>query len=232
MAGREHRLGALLDPLHRGADLARRRGCDELLGIGVQLGAEPAADVGRDRPHLGLAHAADDRQERPQEVRHLGRAVHDELVGGRVPVGDDAARLDRDVDQPLVSDRVLDDDLGVGERLVDAVGLVGEDERDVRVELLVDLRRPVGQRRLGRDDRGKRVVRHLDRSRGVGRRVAVGRDHDRDGLARVAHAALRQRRAHRVHHVAGRVRGARHAGRELEVVARQDRHDARHRLGL
>jgi hypothetical protein len=136
------------------------------------------------------------------------------------------------VDQPLVSQRVLDDDVGLRERVVDVVGLVREDERDVRVELLVDRRRPVGQRLLGRDHGRERAVGDLDHGRRVGGGVAVGGEHDRNRLARVAHAALRERRAHRVHHLAGRVGRARDAGRELQVVAGENRRDAGHGLRL
>ena len=232
VAGGEHCLGAFLDPLDRRADRVRGGSGDELLRIGVQLRAEPAAHVGRDGPHLGLAHTADDRQERAQEVRHLGGAVDGELVGGRVPVGNHPSGLDRDVNQPLVSDGVLDDDIGPRERVVDVVGLVCEHEPDIRVELVVDRGSPLGERLLRRDDRRQRVVGDLDHRGRVGGRVPVGRDDGGDGLARMPHAALRERRPHRVDHVARRVRCARHAGRELQVVAGEDGGDARHRLRL
>ncbi len=231
VAGGDHRLGALLDPLHRRTDLLRRRRGDELLGVGVQLGAEPAADVRGDRAHLGLADPAHDREERAQEVGHLGGAVDDQVVGGRVPVGHHAARLDGDVDQALASDRLLDDDVGLRERVVDAVGLVGEDEPDVGLELLVHARRAVGEGRVDVDDRRELRIGDLDGVGGVTRGVAVCRDHDRDRLADVAYAPLRERWAHRMHHVAGRVRRAGNARRELEVVAVQDGGDARHAAG-
>ena len=56
-----------LDPLDGRTNLVRCGRGDELLGVGVQLGAEAAADVGGDCAHLGLADPAHDREERAQE---------------------------------------------------------------------------------------------------------------------------------------------------------------------
>ena len=80
----------------------------ELLGVDVDLRAEAAADVGRDHAHLRLGDAADRRDERAHEVRHLRRGVERELAAGRDPVGDDGARLDRHRREPLVVDRQRD----------------------------------------------------------------------------------------------------------------------------
>ena len=50
--GGEERFRAILDPLHRQAELLRDAGGDVLLGVDVDFGAEAAADLGGDRPDL------------------------------------------------------------------------------------------------------------------------------------------------------------------------------------
>ena len=59
------------------------------------------------------------REQKPQDVRDLGRRPHRDLVAGRVD--DDAARLHERRDQPLLAVLALDDDrlAGVGDRVVD-----------------------------------------------------------------------------------------------------------------
>ena len=47
----------------------------DLLAVDLQLGAEAAADLGRDRPDALLADAQLQGQEQPQEMRYLGGAV-------------------------------------------------------------------------------------------------------------------------------------------------------------
>ena len=56
---------------------------DRLLGVHVELGAEAAADVGRDDSQLVLRDAGRQRDEYLHEVRHLGRRPHRVFVGGR-----------------------------------------------------------------------------------------------------------------------------------------------------
>ena len=46
----------------------------DLLAVDLQLGAEAAADVGRDHAHAVLGHAELEGEEQAQEVRDLRRA--------------------------------------------------------------------------------------------------------------------------------------------------------------
>ena len=119
MRGGDERLGAILDPLDRHAELLRDDRGDVLLAVDVDLGAEAAADFGRDGAHLVLAQAVHRRDHRPQDVRVLRRRPDRHRALARLVVGDDAARLHRVRHQALVHHPLRDDDLGVGERLVD-----------------------------------------------------------------------------------------------------------------
>ena len=49
---------------------------EDLLAVDLQLGAEPAADVGRDHPQLVLGDAGGRGQHHPQDVRDLGGRPH------------------------------------------------------------------------------------------------------------------------------------------------------------
>ena len=154
---RDHVLAAGLDPLHGPAGEPRGLRERELLGVDVDLRAEAAADVRRDHAHLRLGDAADRRHERPHEVRHLGRGVERELAARGDPVGDHAARLQRDRREALVVDRQRDLDGRCVERLVEALGLVLDREAVIAGRLLVQLRRAGLARVLGVDHDGQRA---------------------------------------------------------------------------
>ena len=74
------RLGPLLDPLHRRAELPRDREAERLLRVDVQLRAEAAADVGCDHAELPLGNPERQRERRPQDVRDLRRGPDRELA--------------------------------------------------------------------------------------------------------------------------------------------------------
>ena len=228
----DHGLGARLDPLHRPPGEARGL-CDrELLGVDVDLRAEAAADVGRDHAHLRLRDAADRGHERAHEVRHLRRGVERELVARRDPVGHDARAARSDRREALVVDRQRDLDGRGVEDGVEALGLV----LDRAAVIARAPRRAICARSglagvLGVDHDRQRLVVDDDAVGGVARgRLRVG-DDERDGLADHAHLALGQDRPLRLHGVAERIRGARHAALEPEVRGRQHLDDARHGLG-
>ena len=172
MDRRDHRLGAVLDPLDRRADELGRLRDRELLGVAVELRAEAAADVGRDHAAASTRGSPQiSRDERAQEVRDLRRAVERQLVGRDAPVGEHGARLDRDRRQPLVVDRLADlDRRGVEDR-VEALGLVRDRAAEVARRVVVQQRRTGLERVLGVDHDGQRVVVDDD---AVGR-VARGR---------------------------------------------------------
>ena len=89
----EQMLAAILDPLHRPADKARRERNQEILRIEFAAHAEAAADVVLDHADGLLRQAQLLRQNAAVGERHLGCAVHGELCPRRVPVGHKPARL-------------------------------------------------------------------------------------------------------------------------------------------
>ena len=183
-------LAAVLDPLHRPTQLVGGGDHRQLLALGEELLAEPAADVVGLHPHLVLGDA-----ERPGAgltglVRALGREPHVELAGrGRVrrehPTG-----LHRDVGVPVLDERLGDDvrrgredgvEVGVGRRF--------DPHGDVRAELGVHERGVLGGA-LGVDDGGQRLVVDLDQlGRVLGEVARLGHD-ERDRVADEADVAL------------------------------------------
>ncbi len=178
-------------PLHRPAHLARRPGDDRLLGVVEDLGAEPAAHVGRhdaqlvlrDVQHEGAHQQADD-------VRVLAGGVEREIPARRIEVADRRARLHRVRDQPVVHQVELHDLGRAGERPIDRVFVA-----EVPVVADVAGHLVMHRRRAGRDgvaqvgDGGK-VVEVDDELLGrVLRLLARLGDHDGDGVADMAHLA-------------------------------------------
>ena len=70
----------------------RQRRGDEVLGIGADLAAEPAADLRRDGAHLVLAQPEARWRSRCGSVRRLGRGPDGQPARDRIRRGDDAAR--------------------------------------------------------------------------------------------------------------------------------------------
>ena len=80
----EEGLGAVAGPFHRAPDLLGGPDADRLLGIDEDLGAEAAADIGRDHAQLVLRRDADEgRQHQPRHMRVLAGGV--ERVSCSVP---------------------------------------------------------------------------------------------------------------------------------------------------
>ena len=191
VVGDHHALGARLDPLHRAPELARRPRAADLLGVDVELGAEAAADLGRDHPDPVLADAQQDRQEQAQEVRNLGRAPERQPVAAIL--GQHPARLDRAAGHAVVDDAALDDDVGLGEAGLEVAAAERPVVALVGPELLVDERRAFLERLLGVGDHRQRVVLDDDVLGRVDHRVAVIADHERDRVADVLDLVLGQR---------------------------------------
>ena len=104
----EEMLGALADPFHRLAQALGGDGGERIFAIGKQLGAEAAADIGRDDAHLlrrQLHHVAGD--DVADDVAAL--AAERQRVAVAVVFGDHAAGVEIIGDQPLVDDGELDD---------------------------------------------------------------------------------------------------------------------------
>ena len=182
-------LAAVLDPFHRAAELARRERDQEILGIELAAHAEAAADVGLDhgdgvlrQPHLL-------RQDAAVGEDHLGHAGDGEMAFGRVPFGEQAARLHRHGAEAL-HDKVLAAGVGrVAERRV-RVALHRRQRDDVIAAGRLEQQAFVLARGLAVGHRRQRFDVERDRiERVLGERRAVG-DDDRDRLADVAHLVL------------------------------------------
>ena len=225
-------LAALLGPLDRAAQPARQGQHEHLLRVDVQLGAEAAADVGRDHADLRLGNAEHDRGEHPEDVRDLRRRPQRQLVhDGLREAG---ARLDRVRDQPVLPQAAADGRRRLGEELVHLAGVERPRVAAVRAEVLVDDRSAVGERGLRVDDGMERLV--VDRDE-LGRVLRGGTrvcDDDGDGVALVARLVRCERPVHRRGGVLGRQPGGRK--RRLPVVrqvgAGEDGDDAVGRGGL
>ena len=190
-------LGALRRPLHRPVHLARRPQADDFLRIDEDLGAETAADVGRDHAQLVLGrHADESGDHQPRHVRILRGVPEREMVGAGIVFGQSHARLDRIRHQPVVDDVELGDVLGCGKGRVHRL-LVADRPFVDRVlgRRLVDLRARFGLGRVGH--RRQHLVVDLDLFGGIARlRERLG-DHHRDRLADMVGRVGGQRRMRR-----------------------------------
>ena len=158
--------------------VARRRGDDEVLGVAARLGAEAAADRGRDHAHLL-------RLEAERAAASWSRTPKGAWVGTltdhAVAVGldEDAVGLHRHRGDALVDEAALDHDVGAVEdgRVLAEVEL----DREVRAVLGEQERGAVGERRLRVDDDRQRVVvddDQLGRVDGLGARLGDDRGDD------------------------------------------------------
>ena len=98
-------LGSARGPLDRAPETASRPGERDVLGIGLDLRAEAAADVTGDAAHA-IARDAEDAREVGRELMHaLQRGVDRVASGGGVPGGEGRARLHEAGDQAVVDQR-------------------------------------------------------------------------------------------------------------------------------
>ena len=231
----EESLRAIGHPFHRPADLARRPQADDLLRIDENLGAEAAADIGRDHAQLVLGRHADEGGD--DQARNVGilRGVPErETVRAGVVFADRGTRLDRIRRQPVVDEIELGDVLGrlerrLGRLRIAEVPLIdGVARRD-----LVDLRARLRLGRIGH--RRQRLVVDLDLLGGVlGLRQRLGED-DGDRIADMVRLAMGDRRMRRILHlraVLGRDHPAANETADLvggKLGAGEHREHARHR---
>ncbi len=211
--------------LHRAAEDHRDRRGRHLVGIDVHLDAVRAADVLADHPHVRLGDAEVTREDVLHHVRRLGRVIDGQRVVRGVVVGEDRARLHADAGVAAEAERLLDDEVGLRERVVDRTGVELAPEADVVAEIRMDdvavgarvlhvghdrqllpLRLDVAERvlallaRLG-DDRGHRLAlpaRALDRDRVLRRRLDAlqVREHRHPRRAVLRHRAAVEARDH------------------------------------
>ena len=164
-----------------------------LLVVEEDLGAEAAAHVGSDDPHLVLGNAEDEgAHQEAVHVRVLRRDPQRQVAGRVLEARDAGPRLHGVGDEPLVDDALLDDDVGALERGVDVAAPELPLEGDVPRRARVNLRGA----RLGRSGRCRHGRLHVpvhghEIGRVKSRVLAVG-DDDRDGVAHVAGHVGRQ----------------------------------------
>ena len=90
-------------PLHRASDLLRRPREYAFLGIDEDLGAEAAADIGRDDAELVLGNAEDERaHDEPMDVRILRRDPQRQVIRALIIARQRRARLHGDGGEALV----------------------------------------------------------------------------------------------------------------------------------
>ena len=188
-------LAALRHPLHRlAAQLARGPEAGDLFAVGVDLGAEAAADIGCHDPQLVLRRQPDEGgQDQPGDMRVLAGGVEHQLVGAGIVLADRRTGLHRVRDQAVVDQVDLGHMGGLGEGLLDPFAVA---ELPVVAEiagrLLVQLRGVGFEGLLQVDAGGKRLVVDLHRLGRIFRLAQALRDHHRDRLADMAHLAFRQ----------------------------------------
>ncbi len=229
---REKVLAPVLLPGDGAEKLDRRGRDDRLLGVERRLGAEAAADLGRD--HADRFEIAFEQvgERAAAEVRRLRRRPHRQHVAARVVARQHGAAFERHGAAAVERELVLENVCGAREGGIDIAVAHGNDGRDVAREIAVR----AGRVRLG----GVAAIAHrrqdfeLDRHgcRGVLGEIAALRDRHRNRLPDVADFAARQRELgargldRRIGHQHRDLRG-RHARRQ--VVGGEHRMDARHR---
>ena len=130
---------------HRAAeDHARHHGRD-LVAVDVELHAEAAADVRRDDANEMFGNAQMLAEDLLHLERRLVRMRDGERAVARIEIGDQSPRFKRHRHLPLEAQLLLDDEIGVGERLGRLALFDGEIEGDVVAERSMD------DRRAGRD---------------------------------------------------------------------------------
>ena len=156
VVGGLHVLRARLGPAHRPPELAGEPAHERLLAVDLELGAEAPAHVRGDDAQPVLGDPEHPGQQQARDVGDLRRRPHRHLAAA--PFGHDRARLDGRAGRAVVDDAPLDDDVGLGEALLDVAAaerpLVGL----VRPVVLVDDPGLLAEGLLGVDDDGERVV--------------------------------------------------------------------------
>ena len=123
------------DEFDRPPQQLRQRHRRHLVGIGVHLDAERAADVLGEHAHLMLFETEVLGEQVLHHVRRLRALIDGEALLARIPVGDDGARLVGDAGVAAEHEGRLDDRVGFGETFV---GIAG-DERALEGEIVAEL---------------------------------------------------------------------------------------------
>ena len=103
-----------------------KRGSGVLLAVDVDLAAEAASHLRRDRPHLVLAQAHHGGRHRPQDVRVLRRAPDGQVLATGLVLRDHAPRLHRVRRQTLVQHPLREHDVRLREGRVQGAVVLGQ----------------------------------------------------------------------------------------------------------
>ena len=229
-------LAALADPLDRPRELAGRPGDHGFLGVVELLDPEAAAHVGRHHAQLVLRDVQhEEPHQQADDVRELAGRPQRVLAGRRIVFGDRRARLHRIADQAIVDQADARDmrglpECGLGRRRVAERPIAAQVTRHV----VEQERRPGLDCIEHADHGGQHVIVDRDRLGGARRLLARFGDHEGDGVADMAHLALRQGGMRRLLHgqpvLAGDAPAAGQPAHAvgLEVRAGHHRQHARH----
>ena len=185
-------IGAVGGPFDRLAQLARGNRDQRVFAIGKQLGAEPAADIRADHPHLFQRHLQDHpAQDFAQAMAALAADRQRQMIALGVVFADRRARFHEVGDDARVDDGNFGHRMGFGERGLGGL-LVADRHVEQHVAGMVgpDLRRALLDRIGDAGHRRQRRPVDLDRLDRIARLVDRVSDHEGDGVADMADLAV------------------------------------------
>ena len=189
-------IGAVGGPLHRLAQFARGDRDQRVFAIGKQLGAEPAADIRADHPHLFDRDLQDVlAQDIAQPMAALAADRQRQMIAPGVVFADHGAGFHEVGDDARIDDRDFGDRMRFGECRLGRL-LVADRHVEQHIAGMVgpDLRRAL-LHRIGDADHGRqRRPVDLDRLDRIAGLIDGFRDHEGDGIADMAHHAVREDR--------------------------------------
>ena len=185
LRGCQHVLEAILEPPHRAAETSRQQRDQHVFGIDDQLGAEAAADVGRQHAHAMRLEREQIADELAHLVGDLGRRPHRQEPGHRVVLGDEPSRLHGLATGAADAQGQARPARCRLQRGRDVAARESHAAREVVGDVVVHARRPRSRRLLRRR---QRLPGDVDQRARILRGVASLGDHDRDSFADEARA--------------------------------------------
>ncbi len=128
-----------------------------------------------------------------QEHRRLRRVPDRELIGARIPIGDDAAGLHRRGCAVIVEKAPRDDPIRLGARGRVVAAVLPDMRGDVGAHVVMNARRRVAQRFFQIDHGRQRLDINLDITQRILGQIAAVRQHDGKRLADMADFVLGER---------------------------------------
>ncbi len=171
------------DEFHRALEQFRQRHRRHLVGIGVHLDAERAADILGEHAHLVLRQAEMLGKQVLHHVRRLRAVIDRHFLLAGVPVGDHGARLGGDAGVAAEQEGGLHHRVGFGKGLVRRADFQFAFEAEIVAEFRLDHRRFRVERGFRIGNRGQRLVFHLHQFAAVLGLGARMRHHGGDRLA-------------------------------------------------